>query len=140
MNAFSGFSWFIPPSILGAGAHATKFTISSIESGKFVYVGSGNIFVPIVHPRDVAKCLRLALERNKEGMFSMLWVSHAESENSWRKPRRVCMWKNQGKAFPCGLAYVADLLGEFTSCLGNQNRRDSRLKTPKSESENEKKI
>ena len=38
-----------------------------MKEGKLSYIGKGNNFISIVHPKDVAKCLRLALERDKNG-------------------------------------------------------------------------
>ncbi len=109
-----------PPLVLGAGAYAAKFIISSIESGKFVYVGSGNTFVPIVHPRDVAKCLRLALERDKEGdVFNVVSFSCRIRELVEKIAESMHVEKPR-KSVPYGLAYVAGLFGEFTALFGKE--------------------
>ena len=38
-----------------------------IESRKMVFISNGNQHISLVHPEDVAQCLRLALEKDKEG-------------------------------------------------------------------------
>lgn len=38
-----------------------------IESRKMVFIGNGNQHISLVHPEDVVQCLRLALEKDKEG-------------------------------------------------------------------------
>jgi len=56
-----------PPLVLGAGGNAARIILSGIEEGSMVYVGDGSNYIPIVHPSDVAQCLRLALERDGRG-------------------------------------------------------------------------
>jgi len=56
-----------PPLVLGAGGSATEILLAGIENGSMIYVGRGDNYISIVHPSDVAQCLRLALEKDKEG-------------------------------------------------------------------------
>ncbi len=56
-----------PSLVLGGGAKAAEVMLSKIEQGKMAYIGSGNSRISIAHPEDVAMCLRLALEKDKEG-------------------------------------------------------------------------
>jgi len=56
-----------PPLVLGGNGRATRILVSSIKNGSFSYIGDGNSYITIVHPADVAKCLRLALEKDKKG-------------------------------------------------------------------------
>ncbi len=56
-----------PPLVFGAGGKAVKILLSMIESRKMVFISNGNQHISLVHPEDVAQCLRLALEKDKEG-------------------------------------------------------------------------
>ncbi|MEA2054388.1 MAG: SDR family NAD(P)-dependent oxidoreductase [Candidatus Thermoplasmatota archaeon] len=56
-----------PPLVLGAGAKAAEIILSRLEQKKMVYIGTENNQISIVHPMDVAQCLRLALEKDEEG-------------------------------------------------------------------------
>jgi nucleoside-diphosphate-sugar epimerase len=56
-----------PTMVFGAGGHATKLLINRIQQGEMMYIGIGDTYLSIVHPADVAQCLRLALEKDKKG-------------------------------------------------------------------------
>jgi len=56
-----------PPLVLGAGGNAARILLSGIENGRIIYIGKGENYISIVHPSDVAQCLRLALERDENG-------------------------------------------------------------------------
>ncbi len=56
-----------PPLVLGQGGMASKILIENLKHHRMVYVGEGHTIVPIVHPFDVAQCLRLALEKDTKG-------------------------------------------------------------------------
>jgi nucleoside-diphosphate-sugar epimerase len=49
-----------PPLVLGAGSPAARLLLSRLEHGDMPFFGSGESLVSLVHPRDVARCLRLA--------------------------------------------------------------------------------
>jgi len=56
-----------PPLVLGAGGNAVKMLLSSLEKGRVPIFGSGKQYISIAHPKDVARCLRLACERDSQG-------------------------------------------------------------------------
>ena len=56
-----------PPLVIGPNSHATKLIISKIVSNDISYIGSGEQLISIVHPMDVAQCLRLAFEKDHIG-------------------------------------------------------------------------
>ncbi|RLF34203.1 MAG: hypothetical protein DRN07_00545 [Thermoplasmata archaeon] len=56
-----------PPLVLGAGSRAAGILLSKIEQGNMTYVGEGTQHISIAHPADVARCLRLVLERDERG-------------------------------------------------------------------------
>lgn len=52
-----------PVLVLGAGATAANVLLSQLANNTMRYIGDGTQHISIVHPADVAQCLRLALER-----------------------------------------------------------------------------
>lgn len=56
-----------PPLVLGAGGKGTEIILNNIKNGSMRFIGDGNNSISIVHPRDVAQCLRLALEKDDVG-------------------------------------------------------------------------
>jgi nucleoside-diphosphate-sugar epimerase len=56
-----------PPLVLGGGGNAADIILSRINQQTMVYVGKGDQCISLVHPEDVAQCLRLALEHDKNG-------------------------------------------------------------------------
>ena len=56
-----------PPLVIGPDSHATKLILSKIVSNDIKYIGSGEQLISIVHPLDVAQCLRLAFEKDHIG-------------------------------------------------------------------------
>jgi nucleoside-diphosphate-sugar epimerase len=62
-----------PPLVLGPGGNGTKVLLKNIKEGKMIYIGNGNQDMSLVHPKDVAQCLRLALENDKkEDIFNVV--------------------------------------------------------------------
>ena len=55
-----------PPLVLGPGGRGTKILLENIKEGKMFFIGNGNQDISLVHPKDVAQCLRLALENDKK--------------------------------------------------------------------------
>ena len=53
-----------PSLVLGGDGRAGNIILEKIEQGKMTYIGSGSQYISLVHPNDVAQCLRLALENN----------------------------------------------------------------------------
>lgn len=56
-----------PPLVLGAGGKASRIILSRIKEGKMSYIGSGKTLLSVAHPKDVAKCLCLSLEKDRKG-------------------------------------------------------------------------
>lgn len=56
-----------PPLVLGYGGKGPELLIDRIKNGKMIYIGDGTQYISIVHPSDVAQCLRLAYENDKKG-------------------------------------------------------------------------
>jgi nucleoside-diphosphate-sugar epimerase len=56
-----------PPLVLGAGGKASQIILERIEKGEMTYIGSGDTLLSVAHPKDVARCLRLSLEKDMKG-------------------------------------------------------------------------
>jgi len=62
-----------PPLVLGPGGRGTKVLLENIKEGKMLFIGNGNQDISLVHPKDVAQCMRLALENDKkEDTFNVI--------------------------------------------------------------------
>jgi len=55
-----------PPLVLGAGGKVTKVILRKIMKGEMIYIGTGDQYISLTHPKDVAQCLRLSLENDKK--------------------------------------------------------------------------
>ena len=53
-----------PPMVFGANAPALKIVFSNLQKQKFVYIGSGDQQISIAHPADVARLMRIILEKD----------------------------------------------------------------------------
>ena len=100
-----------PPLVLGAGGMATKIMLSSIENGRFSYIGSGNTFIPIVHPKDVAACMRLALEKNARGAFNVVSF-HCRIKEFVEKLAELMNARKPNKHVSYGMAYAFAIISE----------------------------
>ena len=56
-----------PPLVFGAGGIATKILLDRFTNKSMMIIGNGENIISVVHPRDVARCLLLALERDTKG-------------------------------------------------------------------------
>lgn len=56
-----------PPLVFGAGGIGTKIILEKLANDSMIIIGDGNNIISVVHPRDAAKCLRLALEKDNIG-------------------------------------------------------------------------
>jgi nucleoside-diphosphate-sugar epimerase len=56
-----------PTLVLGAGGKSAKIILDKIQQRKMVYIETGDQYISLVHPKDVAQCLRLSLENDKKG-------------------------------------------------------------------------
>jgi len=55
-----------PTLVLGGRGKGTKLLLKNINEGKMIYIGTGDQYISLVHPKDVAQCLRLVLENDKK--------------------------------------------------------------------------
>ena len=55
-----------PCLVLGSGGKAVKILLERILQNKMSFIGSGSTHISLVHPADVAQCLRLAFEKDRE--------------------------------------------------------------------------
>jgi len=56
-----------PTLVFGPGGKAVEILLTRIKKGKMMFIGSGDTKIPLVHPADVAQCLRLAYEKDEKG-------------------------------------------------------------------------
>jgi nucleoside-diphosphate-sugar epimerase len=55
-----------PSLVLGARGKGTIILLDNIKEGRLNYIGTGDQYISLVHPKDVAQCLRLVLENDKK--------------------------------------------------------------------------
>ncbi len=102
-----------PPLVLGAGAKASMLILSKIEQGKMAYIGSGENLISIAHPADVARCLRLALEKDG-GTYNVVSFVCTIKE-LFEEIAKELKVKAPQKHVPYSLAYAASLFSEAFS-------------------------
>ena len=56
-----------PPMVFGPLAPALKIIFSKLQQQKLIYVGSGEQQISIAHPADVARLMRILLEKDTNG-------------------------------------------------------------------------
>ncbi len=106
-----------PPLVIGAGGKAVKMLLSSLESGKMPIFGSGEQYISIAHPKDVAQCLRLAYERDKNGeAFNVLSFACPVKELLEKISYGLGV-KLPQRRIPYSLAYLFAIFMEFGAKL-----------------------
>lgn len=117
-----------PPLVLGAGARAAEILMTSIKNGNFFYIGNGNSIISIAHPFDVAKCLRLAFERDKEGTsFNVVSFSCSVREMAEKIADLLGVEKPRKRiAYP--VAYAFSVFNEFFSYIFNKEPKLTRFR------------
>ena len=104
-----------PPLVFGAGGQTTKILLDMLTSKSMVLVGDGNNTISIVHPVDVARCLRLALERDDRGeTFNVVSFTVKIREFIEKLAERLEIEKPE-KRVPFWIAYTLATLHEFIS-------------------------
>ena len=102
-----------PPLVFGAGAKATTIVLSRLEQGKMMYIGRGDNKISIVHPADVAQCLRLALEKDEDGEeFNVVSFITTIKEFFERLAAEMDV-RAPEKHVPYLVAYIAAFFNEF---------------------------
>ncbi len=104
-----------PPLVLGAGGNATRIILSGIEKGRMVYVGDGNQHISIVHPSDVAQCLRLCLEKDEGGNIFNVVSFVCRIKELFEEIAREMGVEKVRKHIPYSIAYISAWISEKLS-------------------------
>ena len=102
-----------PPLVFGPGSPALKIAFEKLSKQKFPFIGSGEQQLPIVHPADVARCMRTILEKDTVGdVFNVVGfqVSIKKFINTIAQKTHIPQPK---KHVPYILAYTASIFSEF---------------------------
>ena len=79
------------------------------------YIGKGDNFISIVHPKDVAKCLRLALERDKDGDIFNVASFTCKIKEFFSILAKMMNVEEPSKHIPYSIAYIASIFSEIFS-------------------------
>ena len=101
-----------PPLVLGAGGKGTNIIINKIKNGKMIYIGDGEQYISIVHPSDVAKCLRLAFEKDKIGEIFNVVSFYCKIKELFSEISKQLNVNEPTKSIPYYFAYLTALLNE----------------------------
>lgn len=101
-----------PPLVLGAGAKAAFMLLSKMEEQKMAYIGDGKNYITIAHPKDVALCLRLALEKDEEGDIFNVVSFVCRIEELYKEIANELGVEEPKKHMPYFLAYFFAFLSE----------------------------
>ncbi|RLF43760.1 MAG: hypothetical protein DRN29_09575 [Thermoplasmata archaeon] len=101
-----------PPLVLGAGAKAAFMLLSKMEEGKLAYIGNGKNYITIAHPKDVALCLRLALEKDEKGEIFNVVSFICRIEELYKEIAKQLGVEEPKKHVPYFLAYLVAFLSE----------------------------
>lgn len=104
-----------PPLVLGAGSQAAGILLSGIEQGRMRYVGDGTQCISVAHPSDVARCIRLALERDERGEVYNVVSFVCTIRELFEEVASQLGAEKPGRHVPYPVAYVAALLSEMFS-------------------------
>ena len=104
-----------PPLVFGPGSPALKIAFENLKKQKFPYIGSGKQLLPITHPVDVAQCMRLILEHDKQGeVFNVLSFQKSIINFLETITKKTGLPPPQ-KHVPFALAYTAAFFSELFS-------------------------
>lgn len=101
-----------PPLVLGSGGKGTDFIVNRIKNGKMIYIGDGNQYITIVHPSDVAQCLRLAFEKDKIGEIFNVVSFYCKIKELFSEISRQLNVNEPNRSIPYYFAYLIALLNE----------------------------
>jgi len=104
-----------PPLVLGAGGRASQIILSRINEGKMSYIGSGKTLLSVAHPKDVAKCLRLSLEKDRKGSIYNVVSFISPVEEIFEEIAHKLGVKPPEKHVPYSIAYTVAFLSEIFS-------------------------
>jgi len=101
-----------PPLVLGAEGRGSEIIINKIKEGKMIYIGDGNQNISIVHPSDVAQCLRLAFENDKIGEIFNVVSFYCKIKELFQEISKQLQVKPPDKNIPYFLAYMHAFINE----------------------------
>ncbi|MBN2603595.1 MAG: SDR family NAD(P)-dependent oxidoreductase [Candidatus Thermoplasmatota archaeon] len=102
-----------PPLVIGPNSHATKLILSKIFSNDIKYIGSGEQLISIVHPMDVAQCLRLAFEKDHIGdIFNAVSFTCSIKDLFTKISERLNV-TTPDKHVPYFIAYLSAIISEL---------------------------
>jgi len=104
-----------PPLVIGPGGMATKVMMKRITNGKMFLIGKGENIIPLVHPRDVALCLRLAVEKDKKGTIFNVVSFHCQIKELFNEILNQLNINKSIKHLPYSIVYLASFLSEILS-------------------------
>jgi len=104
-----------PPLVFGAGGQTTRILLDKLTSGSIRLIGDGSNIISIVHPVDVARCLRLALERDERGETFNVVSFTVEIKEFLDKLAEKLGVEKPRKKIPLWAAYLAGVLLEYLS-------------------------
>ncbi len=117
-----------PPLVLGAGSKAAQILLSSIENGTFSYIGDGESYITVTHPKDVAKCLRLALEKDDEGNAFNVASFSCRIKDMVEKIAESMNIEKPKKHVSYSIAYIAAVFSEMLGILLNKEPKITRFR------------
>jgi len=106
-----------PPLVLGPGAPAAALLLSRLEERKLPFFGSGENLLSLVHPHDVACCLRLAASRGTDGEVYNVVSCVCPVERLFGELAARLGVRPPQRHVPYALAYVAAVFVEWMARL-----------------------
>lgn len=116
-----------PPLVLGNGGMGSKVVVENLKQHRMPYIGSGTNLIPIVHPADVAQCLRLALEKDTKGETFNVVSFTCTIQELFKEITKKLSIPEPTKHIPYPLAYLNAVFSELFS--PNPRLTRFRLKT-----------
>lgn len=111
-----------PPLVFGPGSPALQIAFEKLKNNKFPYIGSGEQQLPIVHPSDVAQCMRLMMEKDTVGdVFNVVGFQVSIKKFMETISAKTDLSPPQ-KHVPYSLAYTAAFFSELFSSDPNLTR------------------
>ena len=117
-----------PPLVLGAGGRAAQILLSSIENGTFSYIGNGESYITVTHPKDVANCLRLAMEKDEEGNAFNVASFSCRIKDMVEEIAGSMNIEEPKKHVPYYMAYVAAIFSEMLGILLGREPKITRFR------------
>lgn len=111
-----------PPLVFGPGSPALTIAFEKLKNNKFPYIGSGEQQLPIVHPSDVAQCMRLIMEKDKEGDVFNVVGFQVSIKKFMETISEQTDLSSPKKHVPYSIAYIAAFFSELLSSNPNLTR------------------